>query len=250
MRKCFNLALAGTLAVVIVVATTLVASASGYSIGDASGQLYVQAYTRFARPGFTLNMTGDTSSCQQSQHINETLWLFTKSSQPVPQGGNAPYSWLEAGIMGGINLGNPQYAGCDIGYYYENHPNGNTGWVRRIPMGISNSTNNYWIRFVNTSVGSPGAYVIIDGNEYDHFTDQTCCSGRIDVGLELSANSTAGWSASTTDDTPLAWYDQNWNVSYWRGCTVAGFPNNCSYQSPGFTGWWPNVWNDYRNSLP
>lgn len=250
MRKHFTLALASTLATVLILATTLTASASRYSIGDASGQLYVQSYTRFTSPGFTMNMTGNQYSCQVGNHINETMWLTTDASQPVPWQSTSTNTWIEVGYWGGYNILNPMQPGCDIGYYYESHPSSGN-WERKVPVGVNTSTNDYWLRFDNNVIGSSGAYAIINGVEYKHYCNQQCCGNRIDVGLEFSVDypNGAGWSASATDDTPLAYYDLNWNVSYWRGCTVGNppFPNNCSRQDTNMGGQWVNVWNDYRN---
>jgi uncharacterized protein YfiM (DUF2279 family) len=238
------------LATVLILATALIASANRYSIGDASGQLYVQSYTRFTSPSFALNTTGNQYSCQSGNHINESMWFFTKASHPVPLNGQAYGSWIEVGYIAGYDIGNPSQYGCDIGYYYADYPYGQYGpSTIYVPMGVNTTTNNYWLRFVSNQIGSQGAYAIINGNEYTHFNDQTCCSDRIDVGLEFSVDypNGASWYASPTDDTPLDYYDLNWNVSYWRGCTVAGFPNNCSHQDTNMGGWWPNVWNDYQN---
>jgi hypothetical protein len=248
MRKHFNLALASTLATVLILATALTASAFRYSIGNASGQLYVQSYTRFTSPVFTLNTTGNQYSYQVGNHINETMWLWTDASQPVPWQGYAIPYYIEVGYWGGYDISNPMHPGCDIGYYYENHPESGQ-WDRQVPMGVNTSTNNYWLRFDNNVIGSSGAYAVINGIEYKHYYDQWCCGDRIDVGLESSVDypNGAGWYASPTDDTPLDYYDLNWNVSYWRGCTVQGFPNNCSHQDTNMGGWWPNVWNDYQN---
>jgi len=237
-------------AALLVLVTVSSALANGYSIGNTSGNLYVQSYARFTRPAFTIN-----SGCQNGQHINQTLWMFSDASGPVAAGGyNAAYDWLEVGFMGGINLasnGTNPPAGCEYAYYYENHPLGNNpgSWERRIPTGVSNSTNDYHVRFVSATIGSQGEYAIIDGTGYMVYYNQTCCSDRIDVGLEASSPG-AGWSSQSMHDTPVAYYDRNWIVHNWDGCTVNGFPNNCSYQDAGCTGHWDVVWNDYRNSYP
>lgn len=250
MRKHFTLALASTVAIVLILATALTASAYRWSYGNASGQLYVQSYTRFTSPTFALNSTGNQYSCQAGRHINETMWLTTDASQPVPWQGTASPYWIEVGYLGGYDISDPMAAGCDIGYYYENHPIGGY-WDAQVPMGVNTSTNDYWLRFDNNVIGSSGAYAIIDGNEYKHYYNQQCCGDAIYVGLELTADypNGAGWYASPTDDTPLDYYDLNWNVSYWRGCTVGNppLPNNCSRQDTNMGGSWPNVWNDYRN---
>lgn len=230
-------------------AVTSSSALANYSVADTSGQLYVQGYTHFANPSISVNSDGGPNSCQTYNHINETMWFDTDSSQAVPQGGAPPSTWLEVGEWGGLNLGNPMQAGCDIGFYYENHPAGGN-WQRYIPTGVSGAGHDYWERNVSSAIGSTGVYAIIDGVAYTVMNDQWCCSANIEVGLEISATNFSGWSLSSTDDTPLDWYDLNWNVSSWRGCTVNGFPNNCSLQDSGITGYWANVWNDYHNSLP
>jgi hypothetical protein len=156
--------------------------------------------------------------------------------------------------MGGINVNqggfNPP-AGCDYAYYFENHPNGSVAgtWERYIPLGISNGVNDYHVRFTNSGIGSAGMYVIVDGLGYTVFNNQWCCSDGIDVGVEV-ADPGPGWSQQTVHDSPVAYYDLNWGVHNWSGCTANGFPNNCSFQDAGFTGGWDVPWNDYRNSYP
>jgi hypothetical protein len=157
MRKHFTLALASTLATVLILATALIASANRYSIGDASGQLYVQSYTRFTSPSFALNTTGNQYSCQSGNHINESMWFFTKASHPVPLNGQAYGSWIEVGYIAGYDIGNPSQYGCDIGYYYADYPYGQYGpSTIYVPMGVNTTTNNYWLRFVSNQIGSQG----------------------------------------------------------------------------------------------
>lgn len=250
MRNHLNLVLAGPLATLFLLTTVLTASAARYSAGDTSGQLYVQAYTRFTSPYFHMNTNypWDPNSCgfPYANHINQTMWFTIDASQPVPLNGNRPNTWVEAGYFGGYNIGIPNLAGCDIGYYY--YSQDIYGYTYYVPMGIGTATNNYWIRFVTNQIGTSGAYVIINNNVYQTLWNQWCCSSDIEVGLELnSAADYTGWYSSSVDFSPLAWYDLNWNVSYWRGCTTIGFPNNCSRQDTNMGGSWANVWNDYQD---
>jgi len=231
--RLVRLVLTMTLAIMAVVVSVQGASAAFWSIGDVSGKLYWQSYARFARPVFAINNTGNADSCQNGHHINSTLWHGTNASQPVPPQGASTNTWLEVGFMGGINLGNPNAPGCDAGFYYENHPVAGGAWDRRVPMGVSGSTQDYHVRFVGTQIGSVGAYVIINGTGYPPFNDQKCCADSIDVGLELSANNAAAWRAPRTT-YQVYYYDLNQQIRSWDGCTI-GNPPYPNKTAPGKT---------------
>lgn len=256
MRTYLNIAYALLIAGAILVVSAPYAMANAwYSVATTAGpQLSaVQGYAQFTRADLTIVNDGSANSCQNGNHINQTMWLFT---QATPN--NQPYTWIEAGYIAGYNTTTPNAVGCEIGWYQENHydRNNSNAWDRYSLFGSHepNPTNDLWIRFKYTTPGGSSGdegYVIFNNTVNRPFYNQYCCSNRIDVGLEINnPPSQAGWRATLGTFRTLRWYNGQWILNVWNGCSTNYLPNDCSSQSQGLTGYWDTKWDGYHSSFP
>jgi hypothetical protein len=201
-------------------------SATACLYGTNDGADFGGIYTQFT------NQSEKAASVPQ--HVNNSIWLY--SGTPCSGGSN---SWVEAGLIKGYFTGNP-YAQ----YYAAYFPNGSKSVFKganQSPDGTSHSYELEWS-------GGNGYLVYIDGalklSETGLGNGAGCMA---QTGLETSALGT-GYSAASTDHSPLKWADTSYNVhsdwntsKYWNDIPC-GSPPGCMDGS--FPGGDPNQWTD------